>query len=190
MFILKKNYFLIIENIKDINLKNIKIRNKFSVIYRNKNKIDKISDLLRFRQLCKLKGISLFIANNLNLALLLKADGAYLSAFNNCLKSLHLKKPNFRIIGSAHNLKEIGIKHTQGCDLILFSKLFEVQYDKKAPFLGVIKFNNLLKINPNLIPLGGIKLNNLNNLKSVNSLGLALLSEIKKKPAKIFSRLF
>ena len=177
MSILKKNYFLIIENIKDINLKNIKIRNKFSVIYRNKNKIDKISDLLRFRKLCKLKGVSLFIANNLNLALFLKADGAYLSAFNNCLKSLHLKRSNFRIIGSAHNLKEIGIKHTQGCDLILYSKLFKVHYDKKAPFLGIIKFNNLLKVNSNLIPLGGIKLNNLNNLKIVNSQGLALLSE-------------
>ena len=43
MFILKKKYFLIIENIKDIDLKNIKIRNKFSIIYRNKKKIDKFS---------------------------------------------------------------------------------------------------------------------------------------------------
>ena len=35
---------------------------------------------------------------------------------------------------------------------------------KNAPFFGVIKFNNFLKINKNLIPLGGINLNNLNNL--------------------------
>ena len=35
MFILKKKYFLIIESIKDINLKNIKKRNKFIIIYRN-----------------------------------------------------------------------------------------------------------------------------------------------------------
>ena len=53
MFIVKNKYFLIIENIKDIDLKNIKIRNKFSIIYRNKKKIDKFSDLFQFRQKCK-----------------------------------------------------------------------------------------------------------------------------------------
>ena len=50
MFILKNKYYLIIENIKDIDLKNIKIRNKFSIIYRNNKKIDNLNDLLRFRQ--------------------------------------------------------------------------------------------------------------------------------------------
>jgi len=35
MFVIKNKYFLIIENIKDINLENIKIRNKFFIIYRN-----------------------------------------------------------------------------------------------------------------------------------------------------------
>ena len=35
MVIIKNKYFLIIENIKHINLKNIKIRNKFFIIYRN-----------------------------------------------------------------------------------------------------------------------------------------------------------
>ena len=39
MFTIKKNYFLLIENIKDIDLKNIKIRNKFSIIYRNNKKL-------------------------------------------------------------------------------------------------------------------------------------------------------
>ena len=38
MFILKKKYYLIIESIKDINLKNIKKRNKFIIIYRNQKK--------------------------------------------------------------------------------------------------------------------------------------------------------
>ena len=38
MFILKNKYFLIIESIKDIDLKNIKKRNKFFIIYRNNKK--------------------------------------------------------------------------------------------------------------------------------------------------------
>ena len=53
MFIVKNKYFLIIENIKDIELKNIKIRNKFFIIYRNHKKIDKFNYLLKFRKKCK-----------------------------------------------------------------------------------------------------------------------------------------
>ena len=190
MFINKNKYFFIIESIKDIDLKNIKKRGKFSVIYRNKNNLENISDLLNFRRFCKLKSIRFYVANNTKLAILLNSDGIYMSAFNKSLRALSLKKSNFTIIGSAHNLQEIIFKKKQGCKTILFSKLFLVNYDKKASYLGVIKFNNYLKINKNLIPLGGISINNLNYLNNVNSEGFALLSEIKKKPANIINRLF
>ena len=189
MFIVKNKYFLIIENIKDIELKNIKIRNKFFIIYRNQKNIDEFNDLLKFRKKCKLKAIKFYIANNIELAISLGADGIYLSSFNKELSFLKFKKINFDIIGSAHNFKEISLKVKQGCSLILFSKLFLVNYDKKAPYLGVIKFNNNLKINKNLIPLGGINYKKLNKLKNINSIGFAILSEIKKKPA-IIRRLF
>ena len=82
------------------------------------------------------------------------------------------------------------MKTKQRCEVILFSKLFMVDYDINAPFLGVIKFNNFLSFNKNLIPLGGIKADKLNKLNMIRSKGFVLLSEIKKKPAKIFSRLF
>ena len=82
------------------------------------------------------------------------------------------------------------MKTKQGCKTIILSKLFVVDYDKSAPFLGVSKFNKLLGFNKNLIPFGGINLYNLNNLNMINSKGFALMSEVKKKPAKIFSRLF
>ena len=189
MFILKNKYFLIIESIKDFELKNIKKRNKFSIIYRNKHP-EKITDLLDFRRICKLKKINFYIANNFKIAILLKADGIYLSSHNTSLKSLAFRKPNFQLIGSAHNFKEINIKVRQGCSQILLSKLFLVNYKKEAPYLGVIKFNNNLKFNKNLIPLGGINHSKLNSLKSLNCKGIALLSEIKKKPAKIINRLF
>ena len=138
MFIVKKKYFLIVESIKDIDLKNIKKRGKFSIIYRNKNKIEDFNGLLHFRRLCKLKSIKFYVANNEKLALKLHSDGIYLSAFNNSLKILSLKKFNFQMIGSAHNFKEISLKLKQGCNQILFSKLFRVNYNKKAPFLGVM----------------------------------------------------
>ena len=119
MFILKKNYFLIIESIKDFDLENIKIRNKFFIIYRNNKNIDKLNDLFRFRQRCKLKAIKFYVANNIRLAIKLKSDGVYLSSFNKDLRFLNYKKPSFRIIGSAHNFREISLKIKQGCSFIL-----------------------------------------------------------------------
>jgi len=92
MFIIKNKYFLIIENIKDIDLKNIKIRNKFFIIYRNKKKIDKLNDLLRFRQICRSKAIKFYVANDIELAIILNSDGIYLSSFNKELKFLNFNK--------------------------------------------------------------------------------------------------
>ena len=190
MFSLKKKYYLIIESIKDINLKNIKKRNKFVVIYRNHKNLEKRENIFKFRKLCKLKSIEFYVANNIKLAVSLNSDGLYLSAFNKSYRPLSIKKSNFKLIGSAHNKKEIFLKIKQGCDLILLSKLFMVNYDKQSNFLDIIKFNNFLNFNRNLIPLGGIKLDNLNKLKNINCKGIAIMSEIKKKPAKILSRLF
>ena len=189
MFILKKKYYLIIENIKDIDLKNIKKRNKFVIVYRNNKNLDGIKSLLKFRKMCKLKFVKFFIANNINLARKLNSDGIYISSHNKSFKPLLLKKSNFEIIGSAHSYREIFIKIHQGCKKIIFSKLFKVNYDKNASHLGVIKFNNFLKSYENLIPLGGINSSNLRRLNMINSKGFALMSQVKKKPA-IANRLF
>ena len=190
MFTKKNKYFLFIENIKDIDLKNIKIRNKFSIIYRTNKNIDNLDDLFIFRRKCKLKGVKFYVANNISLAVVLNSDGIYLSSFNKGLRILNYKKKKFEIIGSAHNFKEITLKKKQGCSFILLSKLFIVDYNKSAPHLGIIKFNNYSRYSKKLIPLGGIKQENLNNLKNAFCEGFALLSEIKKKPANIINRLF
>ena len=63
------------------------------------------------------------------------------------------------------------------------SKLFKVNYAPDEPFIGVVRFNNLIRFNRNIIPLGGIGLQNLNKMKIVTSEGFAIMSEIKKKPA-------
>ena len=190
MFSLKKKYFLIVKSIKDIDLSNIKISNKFTVIYRNKKKIDDIHELIRFRKLCKLKKIDFYVSNNFKLAVASKADGIYISANNTSLNYIRFKNANFKLIGSAHNIREISTKILQGCSSIIFSRLFETRYAFKKGFLGTVKFN-LLKnsCKERLIPLGGIRLSNLNKMKTVNCISFAILSELKKKPA-VISRLF
>ena len=190
MFILKKKYFIIIESIKDIDLSNIKKTSKFIIIYRNKTANDKLNEILSFKKLCSTKKIDFYVSNRIKLALAVKADGVYISASNNNLRFAHLKSSNLKIIGAAHNMKELKIKILQGCSFILFSRLFETSYKYKKGYLGILRFNEICKIfKKNLVPLGGISLSNINKLKLVNSDSMAVMSAVKKKPA-IFSRLF
>ncbi len=191
MFILKNKYFLIIESIRDIKLRNIKKYNKFLIIYRNKYSTDKLDDLIKFRKMCRLKLIQFYVANDYNLAVMLKSDGIYLSAHNKSFKAANLKKLNYKIIGSAHNFRELNLKIRQKCNYILLSKLFSVDYAETSQFLDIVKFSKYLNFfSSKIIPLGGIKSSNLNKLKNLKCVGFALLSEIKKKPANIINRLF
>ena len=190
MFALKKEYFLIIESIKDINLSIKNKSNKINIIYRRRKKIENIDEVKQFRRICKRKRLNFFVSNDLELATRLKADGIYISAFNKDLSLSRLKHSKLRIIGSAHNFKELNIKITQGCKDILFSRIFKTSYVDKPNYLGITKYNLLtMKFKHNLVPLGGIRLANLNKLKITKCNAFAILSEVKKKPA-IISRLF
>ena len=112
MFVFKNKYFFIIESIRDINLRNIKNSKKFCIIYRT-NKIAKnIEELLRFRKSCKVKNIDFYVSNNVKLALALKADGIYISAYNkDCRFNNYIFHKNFKLIGSVHNLKAVSYTH-------------------------------------------------------------------------------
>ena len=185
MTILKKQYYLYLENTNDIDLKMINKRYKFTIIYRNKKSNEKIEIIRKFRKKCQAKSIKFYLANDEQLAIKIKADGLYVSSFN---KKKILK--NFKeIIGASHNNKEINLKLWQGCKKFIFSRLFKTNYVNKKTFWGIIKFN-LIDNKRELIPLGGINLSNLNKLNSLDSRGAAFLSEVKKKPAKILRRLF
>ena len=113
MFVQKNKYYLFIENTRDLNLNLIKIRNKINIIYRNKKTTDKIQDLLNFRNNCKKKGINFFVANDKKLLSKLNADGLYISAHNVNLLLNIFSKTKYKVIGSAHNQREVDIKIKQ-----------------------------------------------------------------------------
>ena len=189
MFIVKPKYFFIIKSINDIQIDKLKKYHKFNIIYRSSELNENFNKLLYFRRKCKVRKIKFFVANNIKLANLLKSDGLYISSSNKSFRPLCLNKSVFTLIGSAHNFKEIHSKIKQGCKFIFVSKLFKVDYDPSAKYMDVVKFNNLLNSNKTIIPLGGIKSSNLNKLKLIKSFGIAVMSEIKKKPTTS-SRLF
>jgi thiamine-phosphate pyrophosphorylase len=82
------------------------------IIYRNygSKKVNQL-EILKFKNYCKKKGLKFYLSNNVKLAIKLGLDGAYIPSFNkkfNHLSCVHNK--DFKIVGSAHNLKEIRIK--------------------------------------------------------------------------------
>ena len=191
MLMFKKKYYLFVENTRDFNLNLIKIRDKFNIIYRNLINVEKIEILKTYRNKCKRNGINFYIANDTNLLSKVKADGLYISANNKNLLLNGYNKKGFKVIGAAHNQREIDIKIKQGCKIIIYSRLFETINPNKKGHLGVQKFNIIsLRSRTKLVPLGGINIKNLSKLRSVVSESFACLSAIKKKPTNLISRLF
>ena len=184
MFIIKRNYYFYIDSTKLVNLNLIKKNSKINFIYRPKYKTEPLEKILKFRKKCKELKINFFVSNNLTLSKDLRADGLYISAYN---KQMYR---NIKLIGSAHNFKEIYEKIKQGCCVIILSRLFRTNYKNKKGFYGIIKFNLICqKYKVDIIPLGGINNKNLLNLNLVKSKAIAILSAVKKKPA-ISNRLF
>ena len=168
---LKKYYF--INDFNYIHL--INLNKNISFIWRNKDKVTSIKTLIKLRDFCKKNQRCFYISNDIKLAKKLNANGLYISSTNRNLvfKSIpHRKK--FKILGSAHNFKEIKVKELQGVKEIFLSPLFK---DKKNNKLDIFRYLNLRKAtNRKDIALGGINEKNFKRLKLINPAGFAGIS--------------
>jgi len=138
-----------------------------AIIYRNySQKTPDLTLILEIKRYCKKRSIKFYLSNNIKLAIKLNLDGAYIPAFNKSLKHLaYSYKKKFKIVGSAHNLKEIKIKENQNVKKIFLSSLFK----KNKNFLGINKFKLLSKLTQkNIVVLGGISLKNKKKLSLLN----------------------
>ena len=158
-----------------------KLSKNINIIYRNYENIDHKNNLLKLKLFCKKNDKKLYLSNNIKLSIKLGLDGVYIPSFNKTLNycSVYNLKKKFKIIGSAHNLKEIRIKKIQGCEEIFLSPIFKITKSKN--FIGIVKFN-LIKISckTNLIALGGINQQNFQKLRSLKLGGFASISWAKK----------
>ena len=145
------------------------------IIYRNysEKKIDKLL-ILKIKNYCKKKKIKFYLSNNIKLAINLSLDGAYIPSFNMNFNHLSFSyNKNFKIIGSAHNLKEIRNKEIQKVENIFLSSLFK----KNKNYLGINKFKLLSKLTmKKVVALGGISEKNIHKLKLLDNLEFAGIS--------------
>ena len=175
------NYLQVYYFIDKFNLKELSnIKKKINIVFRNySNNID-INEIQKTHNFCKKRGFNLYLANNIKLAIKLNLDGVYIPAFNNKLNYYNLKcNKKFKIIGSAHNLKEVRVKEKQNCEIIFISPLFKTQKSKN--YLEIARFNLIAKrTKKDVICLGGIDTKNLKRVNLTKSKGIASISWIKK----------
>jgi len=173
---MNKYYFI---NNFDTNIIN-KQDSKTIIIYRNytSKKIDETL-ILKIKNYCKKRLLKFYISNDIKLAIKLNLDGAYIPSFNKNYSHLSFSyKKNFKIIGSAHNFKEIKIKELQKVKKIFLSSLFK----KNKNYLGINKFKLLSNLTKKkIVALGGISNNNLKKLKLLNNPDFAGISYFEKK---------
>jgi len=156
------------------NIKNV------GIIYRNYNNSKNVKELIKITSECKKKRLPIFIANDTKLAIKVKADGIYIPAFNKRKQFKNLENRNFKLLGSAHNQKEINEKILQKCEGIFLSPLFYIK--KRKSFLNIHKFNLLVNSNnAKFFALGGINEKNIIKLNLLNIRGFAGISIFKKK---------
>ena len=108
------------------------------------------------------------------MAIKLNLDGAYIPSFNKGFEHLSYSlKENFKIIGSAHNIKELRNKEKQNVEKIFLSSLFK----KNKNFLGIYRFNLLKKSTyKSIVALGGISRKNQKTLKLIKQIDFAGIS--------------
>tara|TARA_Y100001970_G_C13986904_1_gene726151 strand:+ start:115 stop:645 length:531 start_codon:yes stop_codon:yes gene_type:complete len=168
---LKKYYFIN----KFDNTHLINLNKNISFIWRNKDKETHLKTLTKLRDFCKENHRKFYISNDIKLAIRVKADGVYIPSTNKNLnfKSIKFKK-EFKILGSAHNFKEVKIKELQDVDEIFLSPLFK---SKKNPQLNIYKYLNLRKVTfMKDVSLGGINNRNIKKLRLIKPFGFAGIS--------------
>ncbi len=162
--------------INNFDTNNIDQQNKKTIIiYRNYgSKNINQSAILKFKNYCKNKNLKFFLSNNIKLAIKLGLDGAYIPSFNKEFNHLsYTYKKKFKLIGSAHNLKEIRIKELQKVEKIFLSSIFK----RNKNYLGINKFKFLSSLTiKKVVVLGGITKKNVRSLKLLDKSEFAGIS--------------
>ena len=146
-----------------------------AIIYRNyTSSVTKNSLIIKIKNYCAKKNKKLYLSNNIKLALSLNLDGAYIPSFNKNFNHLgYSYKKNFKIIGSAHNIKEMKTKELQSVEKIFLSSLFK----KNKNYLGINKFKITSQhTKQKVVALGGISRKNIKKLKLLTNQEFAGIS--------------
>lgn len=183
----KAQIYFFLEDLNSINIPLLKKLKNISIIYRNYSKQDYFSRALKIKKFARKQRHSLFVSNDLSLAVRINAN-LYIPSFNKRLRYInHNCQKKICVIGSAHNHIGIKKKKSQGCTQIFISSLYPTHSHKEKRPIGLTKFNNIrqyFKSKLNICALGGINETNLTKVWSLNIYGFGLKSYLDTKPTQ------
>ena len=131
--------------------------------------------MTELRDFCKKNQRCFYISNDVKLARKLNADGVYISSNNKNLNLINSNlKKKFKILGSAHNLREIKLKELQNIEEIFLSPLFKEKTNKQLNIYKYLKLREITKMRD--ISLGGINNKNIKKLNMIKPFGFAGIS--------------
>ncbi|HSQ89591.1 thiamine phosphate synthase [Romboutsia sp.] len=138
---------------------------------------------MKLRELTKKYNVSFIINDRVDIAMLCDADGVHVGQSDIDAKSVRKLIGEDKILGvSARNLKEAKKAKEDGADYIGVGAMYSTSTKLDAK---VVSFDTVREIksevNIPIVLIGGIDLNNLDELKVLESDGYAVVSAILKK---------
>ena len=169
----RSNYFCVEEMIKG----GIKI-----VQYRAKTKDtrEKVKEAREIRELCRKNGVIFIVNDNVDIALLVDADGVHIGQSDIDAMSIRKLIGEDKIIGvSARNVEEAKIAKENGADYLGIGAMFSTPTKNDAKEVSFETLRQITeKVNLPFVLIGGITLDNVDKLKQFNPDGYALVSGI------------
>ncbi|WP_121964408.1 thiamine phosphate synthase [Myroides sp. N17-2] len=143
------------------------------------------------KKLCEQYQATLIINDHVDLAKAIEADGVHLGLTDLSITQAKAYLPNKIIGGTANTIEDIKLRHTEGCDYIgLGPYRFTTTKQKLSPILGIAGYQQLLKqmqrltINIPVVAIGGIQLEDVENLKQTGLHGIAISSLLQNSTDK------
>ena len=170
----KENLFEILEEILIAGVRIIQLR------FKSGTDKDHLREAIKIKNLCK-RYNSLFIVNDrVDIAIASNADGVHLGQDDLDLKTARKLLGYSKIIGiSANNEIDISNAIKEGCDYIGIGPVFETTTKKNKKPIGIEKIKTLTKdLNIPWFAIGGIKSNNISDLKRNGFKKIAIVSQL------------
>ena len=177
----KLDYYIFLEELNEKIIENIiKLQRKKLTVNIILTFNQNFLDIIKF---AKINQISIFVKDNIRLAIKNDAKGIFLTSRNKTLPYNINRTVKFEIIGSAHNQIEYYFKKKQNCSTIFLSPIFFNPKYSKNQILNIQRFNMIsLNWKTKICALGGINAENIKKIKCTRAQSLAFSRAIKNPP--------
>ncbi|MCA1058679.1 thiamine phosphate synthase [Rossellomorea aquimaris] len=142
---------------------------------------------LKLQQLCQKHSVPFIINDDVELALSMNADGVHIGQEDESVEVVR-KKMGDRLLGvSAHNVTEAKLAVESGADYLGVGPMFHTTTKNDCRNVQGPKVIESMRAEGILLPLvgiGGIHLDNIQDVMEAGSDGVAVISAISKQPEK------